>query len=94
MQSPAAATIAPHAFRPRPVGLVGISQVYDQPSLQRMALADLNLAANAVGLAGSPTRVAALEKIKRDRSCEMLEGGPREQVDSLIGMLTKSGKIG
>jgi electron transfer flavoprotein beta subunit len=93
VQSPAAATIAPHAFRPRPVGLVGISQVYDQPSLQRMTLADLNLAAKAVGLAGSPTRVAALQKIKRDRTCDMLEGAPREQVDALIERLIKSGQM-
>ncbi len=94
VQSPAAATINPHAFTPRPVGLVGISQVYDQPSLQQWTLADLNLATEAVGLAGSPTRVAALEKIKHSRNCEMLGGEPQEQVDALIERLTISGIIG
>ena len=94
VQPPAGATIAPHAFTPRPVGLVGISRVYDRPRLQQWTLADLNFAPEAVGLAGSPTRVASLEKVKRERNCEMIGGDPHEQADALVEMLTLSGKIG
>lgn len=94
MQPPAAVAIDPHAFIPRPVGLVGIAQVYEQRKLQQWALADLGLAAEQVGLTGSPTRVAALKKIKQDRNCRMLGGNPREQADALIEALTGAGEIG
>lgn len=94
VRSPAAATIDPHAFAPRPVGLVGISRVYDQPDLQHWTLGDLNLTPDNVGLAGSPTRVAALNKIKHDRNCEILGGDTQEQVSVLIERLTLSGILG
>ncbi len=91
--SPAAATIDPRAYAPRPVGLTGISAVYDQPSIEHWALADLGLKPEDVGLAGSPTRVAALEKIKRKRRCDMIEGEPVVQVERLMAHLNKIGAI-
>jgi electron transfer flavoprotein beta subunit len=94
VRSPAAATIDPRAYRPRPIGLNGISRVYDQPAIEQLALADLNLAVEAVGLAGSPTRVAALEKIARNRRCAMLEGEPQKQVEALLERLTRAGLVG
>jgi len=94
VQPPAAATIDPRAFAPRPIGLPGISQVYDQPAIEQLALSDLDLAAEDVGLAGSPTRVAALEKIRRSRRCCMLEGEPQKQVEELLERLARSGLVG
>jgi electron transfer flavoprotein beta subunit len=94
VRAPAAATIDPRAYRPRPIGLNGISRVYDQPAIEQLALADLNLAVEAVGLAGSPTRVAALEKIARNRRCTMLEGEPQKQVEALLERLTRAGLVG
>lgn len=91
--SPAAATIDPRAYAPRAVGLVGISTVYDQPAIEHWTLADIGLTPGDVGLAGSPTRVAQLEKIKRQRKCEMLEGEPGVQVEQLIARLKKAGAI-
>lgn len=91
--SPAAATIDPRAYEPRPVGLVGISTVYDQPDIEHWTLADLGLKPEEVGLAGSPTRVAALEKIKRQRQCDMLEGEPQAQVEALMAQLKKAGAL-
>ena len=91
--SPAAATIDPRAYEPRPVGLVGISTVYDQPTVERWTLADLELQPEEVGLSGSPTRVAALEKIKRQRKCDMLEGEPQAQVEALMAHLKKAGAL-
>jgi electron transfer flavoprotein beta subunit len=91
---PAAATIEPRAFAPRPVGLVGISQVYDQLDIRQWSLADIEMTASEVGLAGSPTRVAALEKIKRNRKCDMLQGEPQAQVENLIARLNREGAIG
>ena len=91
--SPAAATIDTSAFAPRPVGLVGIATIYEAQDIEQWSLADLGLTAEAVGLSGSPTRVAALEKIKRDRKCHMLEGEPHEQVATLMARLTREGAI-
>jgi electron transfer flavoprotein beta subunit len=91
--SPMAATIDPRAFAPRPVGLVGISRVYEEPAIEQWSLTDLGLKAEEVGLMGSPTRVAALEQIKRNRKCDMLEGAPQEQVAELMARLTKMGAI-
>lgn len=88
---PAAMTIDARAFSPRPVGLAGISDAYAQPSMETWQLKDLNLSTKEVGLAGSPTRVATLHKIKRKRSCEMLTGESREQVEGLMQRLSKSG---
>jgi electron transfer flavoprotein beta subunit len=94
VRPPAAVTIDARAFAPRPIGLVGISRVYDQPEMACYDLSDLNLSAREVGLAGSPTRVAKLEKIKRDRRCRLLEGEPQAQVDALLERLTRAGLIG
>ena len=91
--SPMAATIDTRAFAPRPVGLVGISRVYEEPVIEHWTPADLGLRAEEVGLAGSPTRVAALEKINRNRRCDMLEGEPQEQVAELMARLTTMGAI-
>ncbi len=91
--SPMAATIDPRAFAPRPVGLVGISRVYEEPAIEQWALEDLGLTADEVGLMGSPTRVAALEQIKRNRKCDMLKGEPQEQVADLMARLAKMGAI-
>lgn len=94
VRPPIAASIDPSAFVPRPVGLVGISLAFERPAITQWSLNALDLAPEQVGLAGSPTRVAALQKIKHDRSCEMLSGEPGEQVDQLMKRLTNAGLIG
>ncbi len=93
-REPAAATIEARAFTPRPVSLIDISNVYAQSAIDQWGLEDLKMAAETVGLSGSPTRVASLEKIKNDRSCMMLDGEPQEQADALIQRLTHAGLIG
>jgi electron transfer flavoprotein beta subunit len=90
---PMAASIDPRAYAPRPVGLVGISRVYEEPAIEQWSLTDLGLTAEEVGLMGSPTRVAALQQIKRNRKCDMLEGEPQEQAAELMARLAKMGAI-
>lgn len=94
MQSPAAMTIDSRAFRPRPVGLLGLGRVYKQPAIQTWGLTDLELVAQNVGLAGSPTRVASMQTTQRKRKCDMLDGEPQEQVNTLIERLTNAGVMG
>lgn len=88
---PAAVTIHPRAFKPRPVALIGIAQAHDPLKVKMWGLSDVELSPEEVGLPGSPTRVAQLEKVKRGRTCRMLEGEPREQVDALIAHLKTLG---
>ena len=90
---PAAVTIDARAFDPRPLHLAAIGQVYAQRSVETWKLADVGLAENAVGLAGSPTRVAALKTIKRTRACEFLDGEPKEQLRSLVERLADKGML-
>ena len=94
VRRPAAGTVDARAFKPRPIGLAGISDVFDRPSVEQWSLADLGLMPGAVGLAGSPTRVVSLEKIKRARRCTMLEGEPAKQVEELLERLARAGLVG
>ena len=91
VQSPAAMTIHPRAFPSRPVALSGIARVFEQPDMDTWKLADIALHPDNVGLAGSPTRVAALQGIRRSRKGEMLDGQPQEQVEALIARLIDKG---
>lgn len=94
VQRPAAMTIHPRAFPPRPVGLTGIARVFDRPDMETWRLADLDLEPAQVGLSGSPTRVAALKAVRRGRTGEMLGGEAQEQVEALIGRLIEQGVLG
>jgi len=94
VQPPAAVTIHPRAYRPRPIPLGGIALAHDRLEVERWDLSDLALAASEVGLIGSPTRVSNLTKIKRKRTCRMLEGEPAEQVAALIDFLSTKGLLG
>ena len=93
VQPPAAISIHPKAFAPRPVGLIGVAEAFDQPNIETMGLNDLGLSPDQVGLKGSPTRVANLQTIKRSRSCEMIEGEPAEQVAGLVERLNERGVL-
>lgn len=94
VRPPAALTIDPRGFRPRPIALDGIARAYDHPEVQVWSLADVGLPVERVGLGGSPTRVSGLKKVVRDRTCRMLEGEPQDQVEALIEYLTTRGIIG
>jgi electron transfer flavoprotein alpha/beta subunit len=59
--------------------------------IKTFGLTELSLTPEVVGLAGSPTRVAALQKIKHSRSCEIIDAEPRKQVEALIEQLNKRG---
>jgi electron transfer flavoprotein beta subunit len=93
LSSPWAASINQHAYTPRSIGLDCLSQVFDHINIIEWSLTDLDLAAEDVGLAGSPTRVVALKKLKRDRKCFMLEGDAQMQVAELVTYLSKAGVL-
>jgi len=94
VRTPAALTINARAFKPRSIALTSIGLAYDHLEVQTWTIGDLGLSPGQTGLAGSPTRVEGLKKIKRERKCRMLAGEPREQVEALIEQLTTKGIIG
>lgn len=94
VDTPAALTIHAKAYTPRTIALTGIARAFDRFDVEMWGLGDLGLTSDRVGLSGSPTRVAHLQKIKRNRACRMLEGEPREQVDALMAHLDRVGALG
>lgn len=95
VEPPAALTIHPRAFQPRPIALGGIAEAY-QPDTDVIVwdLARIDMPTDQVGLEGSPTRVSNLTKTKVKRASRMLEGEPKEQAEALIAYLTTKGVIG
>lgn len=91
--APAAVTLLPQAFPPRPIGLAGIGRALDQPATEIWNLADIDLQPQSVGLDGSPTRVANQKRIKHQRKCQLIAGEPKEQVDTLMTRLNTMGLI-
>jgi electron transfer flavoprotein alpha/beta subunit len=91
---PAAVSIHPRFYVPRPIALGGIALAHDHLDVQTWRLADIGLSSDRAGLTGSPTRVAKLQKIVRKRTCRMLTGEPKEQVEALVELLTAKGVMG
>lgn len=92
--APVVVTIHPMAFKPRAISLPGIAEAYAHPAVEHWGLDRLGLTADQVGLNGSPTRVARLQKVVRDRTCRMLEGEPPQQVAALFDHLERMGVMG
>jgi len=92
--TPAALTVHPTSVQPRDPSLWGIGSSYDLHDIERWRLKDLDLPAESVGEAGSPTRVLSLKRVYRERNCEFIEGEPEEQTEALIKRLIKLGLIG
>ena len=94
VRSPAALTVHPRAFVPRPIGLIGISCANTHPNIERWTLEHIGVDRSAVGLTGSPTRVDRQQPIQRNRSCKMIAGEPCDQVEALAEQLIKLGVMG
>jgi electron transfer flavoprotein beta subunit len=91
---PAAFTIHPSAAEPREPALGDIAEAFDQMPVETLAIGQLNLDPTQVGDAGSPTRVLTMQPVRKDRSCQWIEGTPVAQADALVRQLVASGLIG
>jgi electron transfer flavoprotein beta subunit len=90
---PAALTIRPEAVRPRDIPLGGLARAFDQREIELLACADLGLATERAGEAGSPTRVLSIKPIKHERRCRFLEGEAAEIADQLMNHLIEKGLV-
>ena len=91
---PGALTIHPGSLQPRHVGLSGIELAFSEGEVEEWSLADVGLAVDQVGWAGSPTRVSSWTRVVRERKCEFLSGTAEEQAEELVRRLAESGSIG
>ena len=91
---PAAFTIHPKAALPKEPSLGGIATAFDEMPVESIGIEQLDLDAQLVGEAGSPTRVLSMKPIKRNRSCRWIDGTPPQQADALVRHLVGEGLIG
>ena len=91
---PASLTIHPKTAAPRDPGLDGIAAAFDQMSVETIGIEGLDIAPEKTGETGSPTRVLSMQPVKKDRSCDWIEGTPVEQAEALVRRLVNEGLIG
>jgi len=94
IEPPAGLTVHSASIQPRDAGLGDIGAAYETRDIEKWRLADLDVSPDLVGEAGSPTRVASLKRKKIERKCELIDGEPDEQAETLMQKLLKSGLIG
>ena len=91
---PAALTIHPTAAIPRDPVLGGIAEAFDDKTVESITIDQLGLKPSQVGDAGSPTRVLSMRPVKKDRTCQWIEGTPVDQAEALVKQLVDAGLIG
>lgn len=90
---PAALTIHPSAVSSRDAALGNIATAFDDQTVEILNAAKLGLNPQTVGDDGSPTRVLSMKPVKKDRTCEWIEGSPAEKAEALVRRLMASGQI-
>lgn len=91
---PGVFTIHPSACRPRDSSLMEIEEAFTNKSIEKMSIDQLELSPGQVGNAGSPTRLLAMKKVKRERKCDFISGSVEEQAEELTRRLRETGLIG
>ncbi|WP_419662800.1 EtfB5: electron transfer flavoprotein, subunit beta [Desulfosarcina variabilis str. Montpellier] len=94
MMLPAALTIHPSAVFSRDSSLGSIATAFDEQEVEIVSAMQLALDPQTVGDAGSPTRVLSMKPVKKDRTCDWIEGSPADKAEALVRRLTASGQIG
>jgi electron transfer flavoprotein beta subunit len=90
---PAALTLRPEAARPRDIALGGLAKAFDERQVEILQHADLDLAPEHVGEAGSPTRVLSIKPIKHERRCLFFEGETVDIAGQLMNHLIEKGLV-
>lgn len=89
---PALLTVVKEINEPRGVSLLGLVAARGRP-FTTWSLADLELAPEQVGLAGSPTRMLDTFTPSHERRGEILEGKPEDVADQLLRRLVQLGLL-
>ncbi|MCP4602453.1 MAG: electron transfer flavoprotein subunit beta/FixA family protein [Proteobacteria bacterium] len=90
---PGVLTVHPSSNQPREITLSGIEQAFEHRKVETWSLKDIGLTAKQVGETGSPTRVISMNRVVKERKCEIIEGTIEEQAEKLALTLTNKGLI-
>jgi electron transfer flavoprotein alpha/beta subunit len=93
LRLPALVTVNEGINTPRQATMMGVVRARDMQVLC-WGLEELSLAAEQVGLAGSPSRVTGVRPLPTTRRGEILEGDPERAVAELVSLLRAEGIVG
>jgi electron transfer flavoprotein beta subunit len=91
---PAALAAHATAVQPRDVKLLGIQNAFENVSIKKMNLMDLDLSKEVVGDSGSPTKIVSLNRVVRKKKCEFISGSVEEQADEIVRRIRDAGYLG
>ncbi len=94
LTGPAGFTIHPNFKEPGFTGLYGIESTFQSKTIERWDIKKLGLNPDEIGISGSPTKIAALEKQTTRHACRFIDGTEKQQAETLTRILSKSGLIG
>jgi electron transfer flavoprotein beta subunit len=89
---PALITVNRSINEPRIPDVMGIIGVAGK-TLSAYGADDIGLPADKTGLAGSPTRVAGVWEVKKDRRSEVLQGNPKHVSSDAVARLRELGGL-
>lgn len=94
LKGPAAFTISPDAFDSVMTTLYEIENTFENKNIEVWDNSSLSLSDSLTGVNASPTKIIALNRVKKEKSCQFLEGSPEKMAQTLVDKLTDQGFIG
>ena len=74
--------------------LYEIENTFENKNIEVWDNSSLSLSDSLTGVNASPTKIIALNRVKKEKSCEFLEGSPEKMAETLVDKLADHGFIG
>jgi electron transfer flavoprotein beta subunit len=94
LQGPAAFTINLDFSDNKNTTLYEIQNTFENKDIEIWDNSSLSLDNSLTGLNASPTKIIALNRVKKEKSCKFLKGSPEKMAETLVDKLTNQGFIG
>ena len=94
LKGPAAFTVSPDSFDTVMTSLYEIENTFENKKIEIWDNSSISLSHSLTGVNASPTKIIALNKVKKEKCCEFLEGSPEKMAETLVDKLTDQGFIG
>jgi len=94
LKGPAAFTISPDSFDSVMTTLYEIENTFENKNIEVWDNSCLSLSDSITGVNASPTKIIALNRVKKEKSCRFLEGSHEKMAETLVDKLTDQGFIG
>ncbi len=93
LKGPAAFTINPDFSDSDNTTLYEIENTFENKIIEVWDNNSLSLHDSLTGLNASPTKIIALNRVKKEKSCKFLKGSPEKMAEALVDNLTDQGFI-